>query len=94
MSLGYDLTCTTLSQEGKIYQVDYANKAIELAPTVLGVVCNDGVVFVSEKIRLTKKEILQDFPDLEEADIYAACEYVTYVLANFKPSTVTETLSH
>ena len=64
MSLGYDLTCTTLSQEGKIYQVDYANKAIELAPTVLGVVCNDGVVFVSEKIRLTKTLIVGSNPTI------------------------------
>ncbi len=54
MSSGYDLYCTILSQEGKIYQLDYATKAIENAPTVLSVVCNDGVVFVSEKIRLTK----------------------------------------
>jgi len=54
MSLGYDLSCATLSQEGKIYQLDYANKAIETAPTVLGVVCEDGVVLVSEKIRSSK----------------------------------------
>lgn len=64
MSLGYDLSCTTLSQEGKIYQVDYANKAVEGAPTVLGVVCNDGVVFVSEKIRLTKTLVVGSNPTI------------------------------
>jgi len=64
MSLGYDLTCTTLSQEGKIYQIDYANKAIEMAPTVLGVVCKDGVVFVSEKIRLSKTLVVGSNPTI------------------------------
>ena len=37
---------------------------------------------------MTRQEILSDFPMLEEDDIYAACEYVTYVLAEFKPETV------
>ncbi len=43
---------------------------------------------------MTTQEILTDFPYLEEDDIYAACEYVTYVLSDFKPETVLETVSH
>lgn len=39
------------------------------------------------------KEILSDFPMIEEDDIYAACEYVTFVLSDFKPQTSAETLS-
>jgi uncharacterized protein (DUF433 family) len=41
---------------------------------------------------MTREEILSDYPMLEEDDIFAACEYVTYVLANFKPHTITETV--
>ena len=54
MSLGYDYSCTTLSQEGRIYQLEYAEKAIESAPTALGIVFSDGVVLASEKIRGNK----------------------------------------
>jgi len=54
MSLGYDYSCTTLSQEGRIYQLEYAEKAIETAPTALGIVFSDGVVLASEKIRGSK----------------------------------------
>ena len=51
MSSGYDISCTTLSQEGRIYQIEYASKKIENSSTVLGVVFQDGVVLVSEKIK-------------------------------------------
>jgi 20S proteasome subunit alpha 7 len=54
MSLGYDYSCTTLSQEGRIYQLEYAEKAIENAPTAMGLVFSDGVVLAGEKIRGNK----------------------------------------
>ena len=54
MSLGYDFSCTTLSQEGRIYQLEYALKAIESASTALGIVCKDGVILASEKIKQSK----------------------------------------
>lgn len=54
MSFGYDYSCTTLSQEGRIYQLEYAEKAIENAPTAMGIVFSDGVVLASEKIRANK----------------------------------------
>ena len=51
MSAGYDTSCTTLSQEGRIYQIEYSTKKIESSSTVLGIIFNDGVVIVSEKIK-------------------------------------------
>jgi len=54
MSFGYDYSCTTLSQEGRIYQLEYAEKAIETAPSCMGIVCSDGVLLVSEKVRIYK----------------------------------------
>ncbi len=41
---------------------------------------------------MSKEEILEDFPFLEENDIYAACEYVTMLLADFKPTSKKEPL--
>jgi 20S proteasome subunit alpha 7 len=54
MSYGFDLSCITLSPDGKLYQVEYAMKAVDQAPTVLGIVCKDGVVFINEKVRTSK----------------------------------------
>src|ERR1700712_3593760 len=54
MSVGYDFSVTTLSQEGKIYQLEYANKCVENSSTVFGIVCSDGVILAGEKIRQSK----------------------------------------
>lgn len=54
MSAGYDTSCTTLSQEGRIYQLEYANKAVENSSTILGIIFKDGVVVISEKIKQSR----------------------------------------
>lgn len=47
---GYDYSPTTFSPEGRIYQVEYAAKAVENSPTAIGIKCKDGVVLALEKI--------------------------------------------
>ena len=49
--LGYDMNTSIYTQEGKIMQLEYAQKGIQQAETVIGVVCSDGVIIASEKIR-------------------------------------------
>ena len=39
-----------LSPEGKIDQIDYAEKAVEGSSTIVGVVCKDGIVLATEKV--------------------------------------------
>lgn len=46
---GYDLSPTTFSPEGRIYQVEYATKAVEAAGTAIGIRCKDGIVLACEK---------------------------------------------
>jgi len=41
---GYDLSASTFSPDGRIFQVEYATKAVENAGTCLGIKCKDGVV--------------------------------------------------
>jgi 20S proteasome subunit alpha 7 len=40
---------TTFSPEGRVYQVEYATKAVENSETACGVRCKDGVVLGCEK---------------------------------------------
>jgi len=51
---GYDLSCTTYSPDGRVFQVEYATKAVEKAGTAIGVRCRDGVVLGVEKLVTSK----------------------------------------
>jgi 20S proteasome subunit alpha 7 len=51
---GYDLSCTTYSPEGKIFQIEYASKAVENSGTAVGVRCKDGVILGVEKLIVSK----------------------------------------
>lgn len=48
---GYDLSVTTYSPDGRIFQIDYAKKCIDKSFTSLGIVCKDGVVLASQKAK-------------------------------------------
>jgi len=51
---GYDLAASTFSPDGRIFQVEYANKAIDSAGTGIGLRCKDGVVLAVEKVIATQ----------------------------------------
>ena len=50
----YDQGTSTYSPDGKLYQVDYAYKALESSGTAVGVRCKDGIVFGVEKLLASK----------------------------------------
>ncbi|CAM9188890.1 unnamed protein product, partial [Ectocarpus sp. 13 AM-2016] len=50
----YDLSATTFSPDGKIFQVEYATKAVENSGTAMGVRCKDGVLLAVEKLLISK----------------------------------------
>mmetsp|Transcript_59148 Transcript_59148/g.105133 ORF Transcript_59148/g.105133 Transcript_59148/m.105133 type:complete len:254 (-) Transcript_59148:45-806(-) len=51
---GYDLSVTTFSPDGRVFQVEYAGKAVENSGTTLAICCKDGVIFAAEKFMLSK----------------------------------------
>jgi len=46
---GYDQSAGTFSPDGRIFQVEYAGKAVENAGTAMGLKCSDGIVLCVEK---------------------------------------------
>ena len=54
MGSGYDLSVNTFSPDGRVFQVEYAAKAVDNAGTTVGCILKDGVVFAVEKFRPTK----------------------------------------
>ncbi|KAF2365227.1 Proteasome subunit alpha/beta [Trinorchestia longiramus] len=51
---GYDLSASQFSPDGRVFQVEYAQKAVENSGTAVGLVCKDGVVLAVEKIVTSK----------------------------------------
>ena len=80
MSSGYDTSCTTLSQEGRIYQIEYATKKIDNSSTVLGIIFNDGVVLVSEKIKESKAIVSGSNPT-----VYSVAKHIGMAICGLLP---------
>jgi len=51
---GYDLSAHQFSPDGRVFQVEYANKAVENSSTAVAIRCKDGIVFGVEKLVTSK----------------------------------------
>ncbi|KAJ8919493.1 hypothetical protein NQ315_002114 [Exocentrus adspersus] len=51
---GYDLSASQFSPDGRVFQVEYAMKAVENSGTVIGLKGTDGIVLAAEKLILSK----------------------------------------
>lgn len=51
---GYDLSVSTFSPDGRVFQTEYAQKAVDSSGTVIGIRCKDGVVLGAEKLIISK----------------------------------------
>jgi 20S proteasome subunit alpha 3 len=47
--MAYDSKTNTFSPEGRLYQVEYAVESVGKAPTALGIVTSEGVIFATER---------------------------------------------
>jgi 20S proteasome subunit alpha 7 len=50
VGLGYDLSATTYSPEGRVFQIEYGMKAVDNSRTCLGIKVKDGIILAAEKI--------------------------------------------
>ncbi len=55
--MGYDRASTLFSPEGRIFQVEYAEKTVRLGASSIGFICKDGVLIIADK-RLVDKLII------------------------------------
>jgi 20S proteasome subunit alpha 7 len=51
---GYDYSCGQFSPDGRVFQVEYAQKAVENSGTAVGLKCSDGIVLAVEKPQQSK----------------------------------------
>ncbi|PXF47409.1 hypothetical protein BWQ96_02740 [Gracilariopsis chorda] len=51
---GYDLSSTIFSPDGRVFQIEYATKAVENSGTCMGIRCKDGVLLAVEKTIISK----------------------------------------
>ena len=47
--MGYDRAITMFSPDGRLLQVEYAKKTVRQGSTAIGMVCRDGIVFITDK---------------------------------------------
>lgn len=47
--MGYDRAITMFSPDGRLLQVEYAKKTVRQGSTAIGIVCSEGVIFVTDK---------------------------------------------
>ncbi len=76
---GYDLSSSTFSPDGRIFQVEYASKAVENAGTALGLKCRNGVVLCVEKPILNKMLLPNSSRRIHSVDKYSGVAITGFV---------------
>ncbi|VVB80677.1 Proteasome subunit alpha [uncultured archaeon] len=67
-AMGYDRAAQTFSPEGRILQVEYADKTVRLGSASIGMVCKDGVILVSDKRQKDKLVVESSTNKIAEID--------------------------
>lgn len=78
MGAGYDLSVSTFSPDGRVFQVEYAAKAVDNGGTTMAVICKDGIIFAAEKFLLNIMAVPGTAPR-----IFAVDHHATIAIAGF-----------
>lgn len=73
--MGYDRAIVVFSPEGRMYQVEYARKAVEKATTAIGVTFSNGIVLVAARTlqKLLVPESVEKISKVDEHIGIASC---------------------
>jgi len=73
--MGYDRASVVFSPEGRMYQVEYARKAVEKATTTVGVTFSNGVILVAARSlqRLLVPESVEKISKIDDHIGVASC---------------------
>ncbi|KAI8997244.1 nucleophile aminohydrolase [Pilobolus umbonatus] len=67
---GYDLSVSTYSPDGRVFQIEYANKAVDNSGTAIGLRVKDGVVLAVEKLVQSKLLVTGANHRIQSADLH------------------------
>ena len=68
--MGYDRAITMFSPDGRLLQVEYAKKTVRQGSTAIGMICTDGVLFVSDKRIVDKLVIAESVEKIFKVDMH------------------------
>ena len=71
----YDRSVNTFSNQGRLYQVEYAMKAVEQGCTTLGIQTKDGVILAAEKKIASKLQVPSSIENILKIHEHAICTY-------------------
>ncbi|MFA5060805.1 MAG: archaeal proteasome endopeptidase complex subunit alpha [Candidatus Pacearchaeota archaeon] len=66
--MGYDRAATMFAPDGRILQVEYAEKTIRLGSSSVGIVCKEGVVIISDRRQKDKLIVEESANKINEID--------------------------
>ena len=76
---GYDYSSSTYSPDGRVFQVEYATKAVENAGTALGIKCTDGVILCVEKPLPNKMILPTSSKRIHTVDVHSGLAITGFV---------------
>jgi 20S proteasome subunit alpha 7 len=76
---GYDSSPTVYSQDGRVFQVEYAGKAVDKSGTVIGMKCADGVIMAVEKLQVSKMLVAKSNRRIYNVDRHVGIATAGYV---------------
>eukprot|EP01071_Lankesteria_metandrocarpae_P009490 Lankesteria_metandrocarpae@DN5204_c0_g2_i1.p1 len=68
MGAGYDLSVATFSPDGRVFQVEYACKAVDSSAAALAFICSDGIIIAVERPQVSKLTIPSSAPRIHAID--------------------------
>lgn len=77
---GYDLSASQYSPDGRVFQVEYAKKAVDNSGNIIAIRGKDGVVIATEKFLISKL-----YEPLSNPRIFSIGEHISCGVAGFYP---------